>query len=162
MTFFGWFRREVLRARVAPLDARHAARLAQIHASAFARPWDAHDFERCLSERNVLADGLFLGREGPPCGFVVSRRVGDEAEILTVAIAPEARGRGHAGLLLACHLQTLLQAGVRVVHLEVEEGNAPALALYRRHGFSEVGRRGGYYQKPDGSRVSALTMSRRI
>jgi ribosomal-protein-alanine N-acetyltransferase len=45
------------------------------------------------------------------------------------------------------------------VHLEVEEGNGPAIAVYRRLGFQETGRRDGYYQKADGTRVSALTMA---
>ena len=49
---------------------------------------------------------------------------------------------------------------MRAVHLEVEEGNRPALALYRRRGFREVGRRQGYYARPDGTRAAAITMSR--
>ena len=44
------------------------------------------------------------------------------------------------------------------MHLEVEDGNAPALALYRRLGFGEIGRREGYYGRADGSRAAALTM----
>ncbi|MET0429646.1 MAG: ribosomal-protein-alanine acetyltransferase, partial [Microvirga sp.] len=53
----------------------------------------------------------------------------------------------------------LAPRGARIVFLEVEEGNAPALALYRRLGFREVGRREGYYARPDGTRAAALTMS---
>jgi ribosomal-protein-alanine N-acetyltransferase len=145
-------------ARVAPLEAHHAARLAAIHASAFAQPWTALDFEGFLAERQIRADGLFLERSVQPSGFVLSRRAADEAEILSLAVAREARGRGHARALLASHLQGLAHAGVRKVHLEVEDGNGPALALYRRVGFADVGRRDGYYQRPDGSRAGALSM----
>ena len=145
-------------ARIAPLDARCAARLAALHGSAFARAWSALDFERLLAESNVLADGLFIGRGGEPDGFILSRRAADEAEVLSVALAPQARGRGHAGQLLAEHLRQLSRQGVRAVHLEVEEGNTPALALYRRFGFREVGRRPAYYAKPDGSRACALIL----
>ena len=159
MNWRAWFRREAPVVRIAPLEARHAARLADIHASAFARPWTAQDFEQFLAERPVRADGLFLGRAAQPAGFVLSRRVADEAEILSVAIAREARGRGHARALLASHLQALAHAGVRKVHLEVEDGNDPALALYRRLGFATVGRRDGYYVRPDGSRAGALSMT---
>src|SRR5688572_27005575 len=81
-------------AAVRPLGTEHAARLAAIHRSAFARPWDALEFERLLADRAVLADGVFLGRSTEPSGLVLSRRVLDEAEILTVAMAPRARGRG--------------------------------------------------------------------
>jgi ribosomal-protein-alanine N-acetyltransferase len=136
-----------------------AARLAAIHASAFTRPWSTLDFERLLGERGVVADGLFLGRASKPSGFVLSRIVLDEAEIITVAVAPEARGKGHARPLLSHHLDALSRRGVARVHLEVEEGNGPAIAAYRRLGFQETGRREGYYQKPDGTRVSALTMA---
>ena len=104
MSWRAWLRRAPAVVRIAPLDSRHAARLAAIHASAFARPWTAHDFEGFLAERPVRADGLFLGRATQPSGFVLSRRAADEAEILSVAVAREARGRGHARMLLASHL----------------------------------------------------------
>jgi ribosomal-protein-alanine N-acetyltransferase len=159
MRWTDWFRRPPALVRLAPLEARHAFRAAAIHASAFARPWSAQDFEGFLAERAIRADGLFLGRDAQPSGFVLSRRAADEAEILSVAIAREARGRGHARALLASHLQALAHAGVKRVHLEVEDGNDPALALYRRIGFKNVGRREGYYKRPDGGRAAALTMS---
>ncbi|MFL5220164.1 MAG: GNAT family N-acetyltransferase, partial [Microvirga sp.] len=105
---------------------------------------------------------LFLGRRYEPAGFILSRKAADEAEILSVAIAAGWRGRGHSGPLLDRHLQSIAQAGVRSVFLEVEEGNRPALALYRRRGFREVGHRQGYYARPDGTRAAAITMSRRL
>lgn len=145
--------------RIEPIGAEAAFRLAAIHALAFSRPWDTLDFERLLGERGVIGDGLFLGRGTRPAGFVLSRTVLDEAEILTIALAPEARGHGHGRALLSRHLDALSRRGVRQVHLEVEEGNAPAIALYRRHGFRETGRRTGYYRKADGAQASALTMA---
>jgi ribosomal-protein-alanine N-acetyltransferase len=144
--------------RIEPIGTEAASRLAAIHATAFARPWSTLEFESLLGERGVIADGLFLGRQTRPAGFVLSRIVLDEVEVLTVAIGPDARGRGHARPLLSQHLDGLSRQGTRKVHLEVEEGNAPALALYRRFGFKEVGRRTGYYLKSDGTRVAALTM----
>lgn len=156
----GWPSRKATPARIAPLEVRHAPRLAEIHRAAFARPWGTQDFERFLTERTVLSDGVFLRSDGEPSGFVLSRRVAEEAEILSVALVVEARGRGHAEMLLSHHLDTLSRRGVRTVHLEVEERNEPALALYRRHRFEEVGRRPGYYGKPDGVAATALTMRR--
>lgn len=157
MSFFDRFRPASL--RIEPLGTEAAARLAAIHGASFSRPWSPLEFERLLGERGVMADGVFLGGSAKASGFVLSRIVLDEAEILTVAMAPEARGKGHSGPLLARHLDELSRRGARTVHLEVEEGNGPALALYRRFGFVETGRRQGYYQKPDGSRVAALTMA---
>jgi ribosomal-protein-alanine N-acetyltransferase len=152
-------------ARVEPVGTESAAVLAAIHGTAFARPWSPLEFQSLLAERGVLADGLFVGREGllgrtpQPAGFILSRAVLDEAEILTVAMRPELRGRGYAKPLLSRHLDGLSRRGVAKVHLEVEDGNAPAIALYRRLGFGETGRRPGYYAKPDGSRVAALMMA---
>ncbi len=157
-----WLRRGAPAARIARLEPHHAPRLSAIHGSAFARPWTAEDFEGFLAERAIRADGLFLGRAAQPSGFVISRQAADEAEILSVAVAPEARGRGHARTLLLAHLQDLAHAGVRKVHLEVENGNEPALALYRRLGFTKVGQREGYYVRPDGTRASAWSMSRAL
>ena len=161
MRLIGWLHRDTS-ARIDALQSMHAAHLADLHASAFTRPWDAVEFERCLADRNVFADGLFLGKGGEPAGFVLSRRVGDEAEILSVVIARGSRGRGYAGPLLARHLQTLAQAGVGQVFLEVEEGNRPAQAVYQRHGFREIGRRAGYYARPDGTKATAITMGRAL
>lgn len=143
---------------VAPLsDAGQAPALARLHATAFARPWDVHEFERMLCERSTKGHALW--RAGILQGFVLSRRAVDEAEILTVVLAPALRGGGHSRRLLRDHLSSLALAGVRRVHLEVDEGNDPALKLYARHGFRQVGARTGYYLKADGSRATALTMS---
>ncbi|MGU3540280.1 GNAT family N-acetyltransferase [Methylobacterium sp. A54F] len=142
---------------VAPLrDAGQARALARLHATAFARPWDAHEFERMLCERSTHAHALWRG--GSVQGFILSRRAADEAEILTVVLSPAARGGGLSHRLLREHLTQLAHAGVARVHLEVDEGNAPALRLYARHGFAKVGERTGYYPRPDGSRATALTM----
>jgi ribosomal-protein-alanine N-acetyltransferase len=143
---------------VAPLrDSGQARVLARLHATAFARPWDAHEFERMLCERSTEAHALWKG--GAIQGFVLSRKAADEAEILTVVLAPNLRGNGLSRRLVADHLAHLTLSGVRRVHLEVDEGNAPALKLYARHGFRQVGERTGYYARADGSRATALTMT---
>ena len=156
--WFAWWDALTPEPYVAPLaDAGQAAALARLHATAFARPWDAHEFERMLCERSTQAHALW--RAGTLRGFVLSRRAADEAEILTVVLSPAIRGGGHSGRLLREHLSSLALGGIARVHLEVDEGNAPALKLYARHGFRRVGERTGYYLKADGSRATALTMS---
>lgn len=146
--------------RVGPVSLDHSERLAEIHAGAFARPWAAHEFELFLTDRAIRIDGLFLGRSRAPSGFAVARLVLDEAEILSVALARAVRGRGHSRTLLAYHVQALAHAGIARIHLEVEEGNLPALALYRRLGFRQSGIRPGYYARPDGTRATAMSMTR--
>jgi ribosomal-protein-alanine N-acetyltransferase len=90
MSVFDWFHRTPPLGRIAPLGSEHASCLAEIHASAFSRPWDVIEFERLLADRFIFADGLFLGRTSDPAGCILSRVVVAEAEILTFTIAPEA------------------------------------------------------------------------
>jgi len=123
---------------------RDAAAIAAVHAASFQRGWSEEEFQRLLADRNVVAHRAMLGRT--LAGFILSRLVGDEAEILSVAIAPAWRGRGFARPLLDLHLRQLAGRGARTAFLEVAEDNAPACRLYRRAGFYEVGERQGYYQ----------------
>lgn len=143
---------------VRPLRAAEAADCAAIHAEGFSHPWGAGEFERLISAENTLGDGAFdpSGRLG---GFVLSRRAADEAEILTIATARQARRRGAGKALLAAHLARLAGAGVRTLFLEVAEDNAAARGLYALYGFAEAGRRKGYYAHPQG-RVDALILRR--
>ena len=82
----------------------------------------------------------------------------EEAHIATIGVTASAQGRGIGALLL----DTLLaEADTRsaVVLLEVRADNEVAQALYRRRGFTEIGRRRGYYQ-PSGT--DAVVMSREV
>ena len=130
--------------------------LAALHARAFTmpRPWNAEEFA------GWLADPLaFLLVEGD-AGFLLGRAVAGEAELLTVAVAPEARGRGLGQRLVSRFLYQARLRGADVAFLEVAKDNAPALAVYSRAGFTESGRRRGYYRTPAGQPVDALVMRR--
>jgi [ribosomal protein S18]-alanine N-acetyltransferase len=137
---------------------RDAEHLARIHAASFHRGWGVSEFESMLAERNTLVHRLRLGRR--IAGFIVSRIGADEAEILSVALDPQQRGRGLSRDLLLTHLGHLAGRGVRTVFLEVEENNQPARRLYQRAGFATVGRRERYYQQPGGEQLNALLMRR--
>lgn len=143
---------------VMELTNDHVPLAADIHAASFARTWGTLELERMIANENIFADGVFIGATSTLLGFALSRIVGDEAEILTIAVSPEARGHGAGRALLTHHLERLARHGARTVFLEVDEGNKPALALYRRARFSEIGRRPGYYPKDDGTKATAITM----
>ena len=153
-------RRLLFPARPAPVLIRparsdDAAALASLHALGFAHGWPVSTFEAMLIERNVFAH---VADGGGPLGFVISRRAADEAEILSVAVAPAQRGGGLGRKLVEANLGALAFQRVTTVFLEVEAENRPALALYQRLGFEEVGRRPGYYPGAGGRRLDALTM----
>jgi ribosomal-protein-alanine N-acetyltransferase len=143
---------------VEPAGRHDAAPLAQLHGASFHRGWGEGEFEAMLSERNTLVQRLRLGRK--IIGFAVSRIGADEAEILSIAIDPDHRGRGLSQNLLMTHLAHLAGRGVRTIFLEVEENNQPARKLYERVGFAVVGRRERYYQQAGGEQLNALLMRR--
>jgi ribosomal-protein-alanine N-acetyltransferase len=150
------------RAEPAILDARpgDASALAVLHRVSFRHGWSENEFERLLADRAAIAHvARANGGRGAVVGFVLSHRVDHEAEILLVALAPGERGHGTATKLLAKHLGRLAALGVSRVFLEVDEGNASARKLYSRAGFAEVGRRAGYYRKPEGN-AAALVLGR--
>lgn len=130
--------------------------LATLHALSFTTPppWSASDFA------GFLADPLaFLLVEGD-AGFLLGRAVAGEAELLTIAVAPEARRRGLGRTLVSRFLyQARLRQADRAF-LEVSAQNPAAIALYESAGFAPVGRRPGYYRTPEGARIDALLMAR--
>jgi ribosomal-protein-alanine N-acetyltransferase len=141
---------------------RDAADLAAIHASGFERGWDATEIERLLAQSQIVGHLARPGGRRPATGFVLSRIVPPEAEILTIAVLPKARGAGLAKILLRHHLGRLAAFAVRSVFLEVAEDNRAALGLYAGFGFAEVGRRKGYYARAGGTAATAVVMRRDI
>lgn len=131
-----------------------AAAIAALHAASFRRGWDEDEVQRLLLDSAVVAHCAAVRRTA--VGFIMSRIAADEAEILSVAIAPARRGRGLSRPLLDFHLRSLAGRTVRTVFLEVDEQNEPARRLYGRAGFRQVGHRQGYYQ----SGATALVLRR--
>jgi ribosomal-protein-alanine N-acetyltransferase len=130
--------------------------LATLHARAFRSPppWSAAVFA------GFLADPLaFLLVEGD-AGFLLGRAVAGEAELLTLAVAPDARRRGLGRKLLARFLYQARLRGADRAFLEVAADNPAAIALYESAGFAKVGSRRAYYLTPDGQRVDALVLAR--
>lgn len=130
-----------------------AARLAAIHSLCFADnppPWSAAFFARMLVEPSIF----LLER---PDALLLGRVTLDEAEVLTLAVAPRARRCGHARALLAGFDAEITARGARTAFLEVAEDNHAALALYAASGWTRIGRRPRYYGP-----VAALIMSKTL
>lgn len=145
---------------IEPATLRDAQTLSRLHRESFHRGWGAGEFQQLLTERNVLAHRLRVGKT--IAGFIISRTAADEAEILSVAIDSAQRGRGLSRDLLRTHLGYLAGHGLKTVFLEVEENNRPACALYERAGFRTVGRRERYYKDSTGEQLNALVMQRSL
>lgn len=131
--------------------------MAALHRLSFVtpKPWSADEFAGLLADPLVFAlteaEGLLIGRA-----------VAGEAELLTIAVAPQARGRGIGARLMQRFLYQAQLRGAEEAFLEVAAGNAPAISLYRAHGFADAGLRRGYYRHPDGRAEDALVLRRAL
>ena len=97
---------------------------------------------------NPLALWLVWEEDGQVLGYVGSQTVLDETDMMNVAVSAQARRRGIAQALVEALVIQLKQRGSRCLSLEVRASNAPAIALYEKLGFRQVGRRPNYYSHP--------------
>ncbi len=147
---------------IRPLRIDKAEDCARLHSASFAHPWPAEEMAALIANASTLAAAALDPASGRLRGFVLARLAADEAEILTIAVEPSARGKGVGRALLAENLRQAGRAGARTMFLEVDQENASALALYERLGFVKVGERTGYYRRKDGQRAMAAIMLKRL
>ena len=141
------------------------AALSDIHGAAFQRTWSEDEIAALLRDEAVtvlVARRSSLFSTKTPVGFVMIRQAVDEAEILTIAVSGGYRRRGIGRSLVESLLRRLYAERIKRLFLEVDIGNTPAVTLYRRLGFKEVGERPGYYASETGARSAALVMRREL
>ncbi len=144
--------------RLRELDLADLAALVALEASGQVHPWPASRLEAALTAQDVAV----LGLEDATglIGHAVVARQPFDAELEALLITPARRGERLAGPLLAAVVEYARGWGAERLLLEVRAGNAPAIALYRRAGLAEDGRRRGYYPPLSGAeREDALLMS---
>ena len=131
------------------------ADMAALHARVFTTPlpWSAQAFASLQT-----SPGTFT--LGDARGYLMGRAVAGEAEVLTLAVAPETRRIGLARALMTRFHDTAKIAGAQTAFLEVAEDNTAAIALYLSLGYAQVGRRRGYFNSPGGTRLDALVMTK--
>jgi ribosomal-protein-alanine N-acetyltransferase len=140
---------------IGPVGADCADGLARLHASAFDRPWDAASMGVLMA-----SPGVFALTDAAEQGFILIRVTVDEAEILTLAVSPNARRRGLGRDLVQAAVNEAERRGAESLFLEVAADNTAALALYQRTGFRPAGRRTGYYARTEGVAVDALVLKK--
>jgi tRNA threonylcarbamoyl adenosine modification protein YeaZ/ribosomal-protein-alanine acetyltransferase len=141
--------------RLIRTQPEHASVLAALHAESFPHGWDGEFIANIL--QNPATEGrLALGPDDTPQGFILTTRILDEAEILTIAVHPDARRKGLGSMMLARLSEELGSHGISRLFLDVAENNSPARALYDAAGFAQTGRRRAYYADGD----DAILMTR--
>lgn len=133
------------------------ARMAAIHAAAFGAQGEVWtEAEIAALRAQPTTDYVATGNDG----FVLLRILPPEAEILTLAVDPAAQRRGLGAALVEGAAARVAGRGVETLFLEVAEDNTAARALYAKAGFTQIGRRKGYYTRHDEPAVDALILSR--
>lgn len=125
-------------------DAAQASEI--LLAAREAASWSSRGLVEFMTLPGVMA--LISERNGEATGFILGRMVGDEAEVLNLAVRVEFRRQGEGRALLGELLRKFAGSGVSRVFLEVRESNHGAMAFYEREGFRRIGRREDYYRDP--------------
>jgi ribosomal-protein-alanine N-acetyltransferase len=130
--------------------------MADLHAISFApeRGWSAQEFTDLLARPYCHAYTL-------QAGFALARTLAGETELLTLAVVPDHRRRGHARALLAQWIAAATPHA-QTAFLEVAADNPSAQALYASCGFGVSGVRKDYYRRPHGPAVDAVMMTRAL
>ena len=145
-----------------PLTTADSLSLSTLHREDFVRPWSDDEFSGLIVQDTVFG---FAAREiGNPragtVGFVLARLAAGEGEILSVAVARTHRRLGLGWQLMDAVLRELHGQRAEALFLEVDETNVPAIALYKRLGFRQVGKRPNYYRSAENGPTGALVMRR--
>ncbi|ABR58898.1 GNAT family N-acetyltransferase [Sinorhizobium medicae] len=146
-----------------PLEEADLGAAAALHRQRFASAWSDGEIHGLLSQETVFgfvarqtnANGRFRPAFG---GFVLSRAVAGEAEILTIGVDARFSRSGLGWRLMQAAMREAASKGAEALFLEVDETNQAAIGLYGKLGFHKVGERKAYYQARPGERSAALVM----
>ena len=113
----------------------------------FSDPWSLESFAEAL-ENSAMSFFVAEDETEKIIGYAGIFCAADESELLNIAVVPEARRSGIAASLLDRAFSVARKRGASKMYLEVRESNEPARALYKKHGFEDIGVRKNYYTKP--------------
>ncbi len=142
---------------ILPMNETHVSAVAELEKLCFSAPWSERSIASEL--QNEYSLWLVEERDGVAVAYVGSQSCPPEADVMNVAVDPEFRRQGVGEGLMVALMDALRAKGMESLTLEVRASNSPAIALYDRLGFAEVGRRPNYYTDP---REDALIMRKEL
>ena len=128
------------------MTAEHVPQVAQLEKICFADPWS--ELSISLELTNVWSYWVVALDGDTVVGYVGSQSSIDEADIMNVAVHPDYRRQGIAEKLINTLVADLKKRGCHALLLEVRVSNTPAITLYEKLGFAQVGCRKNYYRNP--------------
>ena len=131
---------------ITKMTESHVAQVALLEKLCFADPWS----EKSIASEpdNPWALWLVALERDEVVGYIGSQTAVDETDVMNVAVHPDHRRKGIAEALIEMLIKQLQEQGSHALMLEVRASNAPAIALYEKMGFRQVGLRKNYYRNP--------------
>ena len=117
----------------------------EIEKKCFSSPWSEKSFQDSISREDTI---FLVCEEGSITGYIGMYISFDEASITNVAVSPEFRKRGYGERLVAEAKLAAKEANAENIFLEVRVSNEPAISLYKKMGFEELGIRKKFYEHP--------------
>lgn len=136
-----------------------AAELAVLHGRLFQPGWDEAAITSLLEHPASTSLTAIAGDPKVAVGFIIGQLAADEAEIISIGVAPDWQRAGLGRMLVEGLARAAKRGEAKRLFLEVAADNAAAIALYTKLMFVEVGRRKGYYERSSGSAVDALVLA---
>ena len=128
------------------MKAEHVPQVAQLEKTCFADPWS--EMSVAAELQSIWSYWLVAVRGDQVVGYIGSQSSIDESDVMNVAVHPDFRRQGIAEQLIENLIAELKNRGSHALTLEVRASNAPAIALYEKLGFQQVGLRKNYYRNP--------------
>jgi [ribosomal protein S18]-alanine N-acetyltransferase len=133
--------------------------IAALHARLFDPPWDDESITQLVEHPAAAAFVAQVREPKSLAGFIIGQIAADEAEILSVGVAPEWQRRGIARHMIEGLTRAARLAEVKRLFLEAAADNTAAIKLYNSLGFTAVGSRKDYYRRPNGQPVDAVVLA---
>ena len=131
---------------IVKMNESHVSQVAELEKICFSDPWSEKSVASELS--NPLSLWLVAEEEGRVAAYIGSQTVMDETDMMNVAVHPDFRRRGLGEQLVNQLVAQLKERGSHCLLLEVRASNVPAIGLYEKLGFVQIGRRKNYYRNP--------------
>ena len=144
---------------IEPAQAKDADAAAKLHAAGFYRGWPREEFAAYITGEGTPVY-VACDAKRKIAGFSMLRHLGDDVELITIAVDNKWRKKGVGGALMRAMVDDLLMSPAKRLLLEVAADNTAALKLYGKFGFKNIGQRKGYYPRPDGTPATAIVMAR--
>ncbi len=128
------------------MNESHVSQIAALEKRCFSDPWSENSISSELS--NPLSLWLVAMEGELLVGYIGSQSVIGESDMMNVAVHPDFRRQGIAEKLILELVNRLAGKGNHCLSLEVRASNTPAVRLYEKLGFQQVGLRKNYYRNP--------------